>query len=238
MIFSNQTGIFFKKMNCKIIHCGLNSLQERESKSIKQLKSLGIRYIRIENEPYEYHAPTNNIHKNWVNSYRGSNKEYHESGLTDRHYGAWLSHKQAILLSFSDDDHSLICECDCKILNLDIFKERLSEAIQILEKNPSYHIVRFEPISYSMDYFDVGLGDKISENIYECKNIMLGHCYLISKSSKEFFHRLYEEEGWTTPDDWLMKTFNERSIPFLCFIENLTSQFDGFSEIDKIIKTF
>lgn len=225
-------------MNCKIIHCGIDPSSEREKHSILQLRNLGLRYIRIENDPYDKQAPQHNIHKNWIGHYKGNQKEYHESGLTDRHYGAWLSHKQAVLLSFSDDDHSLICECDCKILDLDIFKDRLYEAIQTIEENPQYHMVRFEPISYSMDYFDVGLGKRISENIYECDKIMLGHCYLLNKNSKDFFLKLYEEEGWTTPDDWLMKTFYERSIPFLCFTESLTSQFDGYSEIDKIIKTF
>jgi len=197
-----------------------------------------LRYIRIENQPYDRPAPLNNIYKNWVNFYRGSQKENNETGLTDRHYGAWLSHKQAILLSFADDDYSLICECDCRILDIDLFKERLSEAIKVLEENPKYPIVRFEPISYSLDKIDVKFGDQISRNLYECDKITLGHCYLINKNSKNFFHNLYDEDGWTTPDDWLWFTFIERQIPFLCFKEDLTSQFSGYSQIDKLVKNY
>jgi len=225
-------------MNCKIIQSGLDNTSEREVLSMEQLKSLGLRYIRIENQPYDRPAPLNNIFKNWVGFYYGSDKDPNISGLTDRHYGAWLSHKQAILLSYSDDYHSLICECDCRILNLDLFKERLSEAIKVLDENPEYPVVRFEPISFSMNFYDVGLGKQVSENIFECKKISLGHCYLINKNSESFFRSLFTEEGWTTPDDWLLFTFFDRNIPFLCFTENLTTQFDGFSEIDKIIKTF
>ncbi len=200
-------------MNCKIIQSGLDNTSEREVLSMEQLKSLGLRYIRIENQPYDRPAPLNNIYKNWVNFYRGSQKENNETGLTDRHYGAWLSHKQAILLSFADDDYSLICECDCRILDIDLFKERLSEAIKVLEENPKYPIVRFEPISYSLDKIDVKFGDQISRN-------------------------LYDEDGWTTPDDWLWFTFIERQIPFLCFKEDLTSQFSGYSQIDKLVKNY
>ena len=158
-------------MNCKVIHCGMDFFSERETQSIQQLKSLGLRYIRIENEPYNQPAPLDKIFKGWINFYKGSNKDYNESGLTDRHYGAWLSHKQAVLLSFSDDDHSLICEADCRILNLDIFKERLVEAIRTIENHPQYPIVRFESLNYSKSFWDVGLGKKISDNIFECEKI-------------------------------------------------------------------
>ena len=225
-------------MNCKIIQSGLDNTSEREVLSMEQLESLGLRYIRIENQPYDRPAPLHNIFKGWTDFYKGSEKKYHESGLTDRHYGAWLSHKQAILLSFSDDDHSLICEADCRILDLDIFKERLAEAIRTIENHPQYPIVRFESLNYSKSCWDVGLGKKISDNIHECEKITLGHCYLINKNSKDFFYKLYNEEGWTTPDDWLLFTFNERKIPFLCFEEELTSQFDGYSEIDKLVKNY
>ena len=160
-------------MNCKIIQSGLDNTSEREVLSMEQLKSLGLRYIRIENQPYDRPAPLHNIFKGWTDFYKGSEKKYHESGLTDRHYGAWLSHKQAILLSFSDDDHSLICEADCRILDLDIFKERLAEAIRTIENHPQYPIVRFESLNYSKSCWDVGLGKKISDNIHECEKITL-----------------------------------------------------------------
>jgi len=225
-------------MNCKIIHCSIDPFSEREKQSINQLENLGLRYVRIQNQPYNWPAPQHNMFKNWVGFDHGSDKDPNITGLTDRHYGAWLSHKQAILLSFADDDYSLICECDCRILDVDLFRERLSEAIKVLEENPEYPIVRFEPISFSMNFYDVELGKQISDNIFECKKISLGHCYLINKNSKSFFQKLFDEEGWTTPDDWLLFTFFDRNVPFLCFTENLTSQFDGFSEIDKIIKTF
>ena len=228
-------------MNFKIIQSGLNRYDEREVMSIGQLKSLSndmnVRYIRIENQPFNWDAPVNNIYKGWVGFYRGRTKEKGTPGLTDRHYGAWLSHKQSIMLGFSDSGHSLICESDCRILDMDLFKERLKEAVEVLDENPEYHIVRFEPTN-NPPGFVTNYNKQISENIFECDRITLGHCYLINEKSKDFFVHLYDENGWTTPDDWLLFNFNEKNIPFLGFKEILTSQYDGFSEIDKIEKKY
>lgn len=219
----------------KIIHIGLDSNNPREAPSIEQLKSLGIRYIRVENEPYNLPAPTHNIFKGWVDFYKGAEKPNDTPGLTDRHYGCWLAHKQATALGFSDPQHFLICEGDCKILDIDLFKHRLSEAIDTLDNNPQYHLVRFEPPDSGVS---TTFGTQVNFNIFECDQIITTHCYLVNKNSKDFLTNLYEEEGWTTPDDWLNFTFKDRNIPFLAFKEKLTTQYDGFSEIDKIHKSY
>lgn len=228
-------------MNFKIIQSGINRYDEREIKSMEQLKTLSnlfnVRYIRVENPPYEWDAPVDEIFKGWVGFYRGKSKKYEEQGLTDRHYGAWLSHKQSIMVGFSDKGHSLICESDCKILDMDVFKKRLEESIEVLNENPNYPIIRFEPPNNPKGFI-TNFNKQVSKNIFECDRITLGHCYLINENAKEFFNNLYNEEGWTTPDDWLLFNFVDRKIPFLTFKEVLTSQFDGFSEIDKIEKKY
>ena len=174
----------------KIIQAGIDRNADREVKSMEQLKSLGLRYIRIENEPYDREPPVNEIFRGWTHLYKPGDKHHTELGLNSRHYGAWLSHKQSIMLGFSDKGHSLICEADCKILDLDKFKERLEEASKILDET-DYPIVRFEkPNSGGIQ---TQFYNQVSENIFECNEQIMGHCYLINEKSKNLFEKLYED---------------------------------------------
>lgn len=219
----------------KIIQAGLDLDNPREFQSHQQLSNLGIRYTRIQNDPYNETPPLNNIYQGWTDFYKGPDKAPNDPGLTPRHYGAWLSHKQSIMLGFCDSGHSLICEADCKILDTDKFKLRLQEAIKVLDET-DYPIIRFEK---SNNLVDSKFYEQVSDNIYECDKITLGHCYLINEKSKDFWDKLYTEQGWTTPDDWLLFSFYYKNIKFLAFKEDhLTSQFDGYSEIDKVFKAY
>lgn len=47
--------------NIKIVHCGIDFEAEREKLSSNQLQSLGIRYTRIKNQPYDFDPPINKI---------------------------------------------------------------------------------------------------------------------------------------------------------------------------------
>lgn len=225
-------------MNFKIVQFGLDRYDDKESKSMSQLKKLSkdmnVRYIRIENPPYEWDAPVDKIFKNWRGSYSGRKKNPNIKGLclTDFEYGCWLSHRQAISLGFADRGHTLVCESDCKILDMDLFKERLIEAVNLFDKNSDYPVIRFEPPFYPT-WIKTKFGKQVSENTYECDKIFSSHCYLIHENSKKFFMDLYEEEGWLTSDDWLNYNFGDRNIPFLAFKELLTFQFNGSSCLQK-----
>ena len=218
----------------KIIHAGLNSSSPRESQSIQQLKSLGERYIRIENTPYNEEPPLEEVYNGRKDWYVGKEKDFNQFGFTPRHYGAFLSHKQSIMLGFADKGHSLICEGDCKILDTEKFKLRLQEAIEVLNST-QYHIVRFEAPNEGIA---TTFTSQISENIFECDQVMLGHCYLVNENSKSFYEHLFNNVGWHTPDWWLVYAFQQFNQKMLCFKEKLTHQWDGFSEIDKIEKNY
>jgi hypothetical protein len=216
----------------KIIQAGINSSSSRESQSIQQLKSLGERYIRIENTPYEEEPPLEEIYKGRKDWYIGKEKDYNQFGFTPRHYGAFLSHKQSITLGFADKGHSLICEADCKILDVEKFKSRLKEALKILDET-NYHIIRFETPNKGIS---TTFYNQVSENIFECDQVILGQCYLVNEKSKAFYEHLFNNVGWHTPDWWLIYAFQEFNQKMLCFKEKLTHQFEGFSEIDKVKK--
>ena len=230
-------------MNFKIVQFGLNRNDPKESQSMEQLKKLSsdmnIRYIRIENPPYEWDAPVDKIFKNWTGSYVGRTKPLEAKGLqlTDFNYGCWLAHRQAITLGFADKGHTLVCESDCRILDVDLFKQRLKEAVKLFDSNKNYPIIRFEPPFYPT-WIKTKFGKQVSKNIYECNQIFGGHCHLINEASKEFFLDLYEKEGWLTNDDWLNYNLGDRNIPMLAFKELLTFQFDGGSALATYTQHF
>ena len=215
----------------KIIHAGLDHKDPRESNSITQLKALGYRYIRINNSPYDETPPLDHIFNGDKNLYVGPDKQFHEFGLTPRHYGCWLSHKQSINLGFADEGHFLICEADCKIEDVTLFKERLEEACNLLDIT-DYPCVRFEQANYNCTTTFL---TQVSDNIWECDQLYLSQCYLVNGKSQHIWDLMYHTTGWHTEDIWLNSAFKDSNQKMLCFKDKLTTQFDGFSQIDKRI---
>jgi hypothetical protein len=218
----------------KIIQFGLHGGSEREVQSQQQLQSLTSNYTRIENARYSKEPPINEIFEGRKDWYVGLTKEPDTWGLTPPHYGCWLGHKQAIQLGFCENEHFLVCEGDCRILDMDLFKTRLQEAIKVHDEQ-DYPIIRFEEPNNELT---TTFFDQVSKNIWEFDNIALSHCYLVNKKSKPIFDWLFLNVGWHTPDWWLNFAFPKADIKMLCFNEKLTTQFDGFSEIDKIEKNY
>lgn len=218
----------------RIIQFGIDSSNPREFASTQQLQSLGFFYTKIENLPYNHKPPLNNIYQNDESLYVGLTKEYHEFGLTPRHYGCFLGHKQAISLGYCEEGHFLVCEGDCRILDLDLFKERIEEATSILDST-DYPLVRFEEPNNGVS---TTFYNQVSPNIWECDQVNTSHCYLVNGKSKEFFNNLFSTVGWHASDWWLNIAFKTNNQKMLCFKEKLTSQYDGFSDIDNVVKTY
>lgn len=218
----------------KIIQAGLDLDNPREFQSYQQLSNLGIRYVRIQNDPYTEEPPLDKIYGGNKEWYVGKEKNPNTFGFTPRHYGAYLSHIQSIMLGFADKDHSLICEGDCRVLDTEVFKSRLEEAVDLLNTT-NYPVVRFETPNHLIE---TTFHNQVSDNIHECDKVMLGHCYLVNNNSRDFWYKMIEEVGWHTPDWWLVYAFSHSDTKMLCFKDTLTHQFDGYSEIDKVFKTY
>jgi hypothetical protein len=221
-------------MDIKAIQFGLHDKSEREISSQQQLQSLTSNYTRIENARYSKEPPINEIFEGRKDWYVGLTKEPDTWGLTPPHYGCWLGHKQAIQLGFCENEHFLVCEGDCRILDMDLFKTRLQEAIKVHDEQ-DYPIIRFEEPNNELT---TTFFDQVSKNIWEFDNIALSHCYLVNKKSKPIFDWLFLNVGWHTPDWWLNFAFPKADIKMLCFNEKLTTQFDGTSAIDGVEKIY
>jgi hypothetical protein len=131
------------------------------------------------------------------------------------------------MLGFSDNGHSLICEADCKILDIEKFKDRLQEGVDLLDRS-DYPILRFEPpykcikcpcfSDFNNDIMKVKEGDllshnptkfykQVSDNIFECDKIIGSQCFLINEKSKSLFEHIYDSVGWLCADHWLNYVF-------------------------------
>lgn len=218
----------------RVIQFGLDASDPREQASIEQLKNLGYTYTRIENPRYEVEPPLDNIFEGNKDLYVGLSKQFHEIGLTPPHYGCWLGHKQVLSFGFCEEEHFLVCEGDCRILDIDLFKLRLAEALQVLD-DTDYPMIRFEE---PFNGVNTQFFNQVSPNIWECDTVNCTHCYLVNKKSKEFFTNLFSTVGWHTPDWWYGFAFNSVPENMLCFKERLTTQFDGLSQIDNVVKTY
>ena len=215
-------------MEIKVIQSGLHNKSSRENQSQQQLQSLTSNYIRIENTPYDKEPPINNMFEGNKHWYVGKRKELNTWGLTSRHYGCWLAHKQALQLGFCENEHFLVCEGDCKILDIDLFKMRLQEAITTLD-NSNHPLVTFsEPNLLTTTTFS----NQVSKHLWEFDNIINAHCYLVNKNSKNIFDWMFNNVGWREYDFWLLYGFNYINKKILCQKENLAWVFDGPSSID------
>jgi hypothetical protein len=219
------------RTDVKIIQVSSEPEKDREIKSYNSLSKLGYRYIRIINPRYVEYPPTYNVFDNHVDWIIGITKpDPNKFGFTSGHYGAWQGHMSAILASFVDKDYTLICECDC-LLNVDeqFFRDRVDEAISALEKT-NYKIVRFEAPNHQVEF-----GNKVSDNLYECNLMTLGHCYMIHSKDRDFYLNRIDNVGWHTPDWWLNFAFERSNEKMLTFKDlTLTKQSGGFSIIDNV----
>lgn len=216
-------------MEIKVIQIGIDREAPKESLSYAQLKNMGLgRYIRLENPPCNYDPPLDHIifdRKDW---YVGLTKEPNTWGLTSRHYGCWLAHKQAIQIGFSDEGHFLVCESDVKFDHEGIFKQRLHEALEILDTT-DYPLITFSEPNRDTD---TNFYEQVSENFYEFDNIIGAYCYLINGRHKSLFDSLYEKVGWHAFDWWLNFAFQTTDKKMLCQKDKIVTWYEGHSNID------
>jgi len=216
----------------KIIQIGINRENVKERFSYLQLKKMNLgRYIRLENPPYDEDPPLDHIifdKKEW---YVGKTKPANTWGLTSRHYGCFLAHKQAQSIGFSDEGHFLICESDVKFPDEKLFISRLQEAINILNTT-DYPLITFsEPNRDTTTTFY----DKVSENFYEFDNIIGTYCYLVNGKHKKLFDKLYQEVGWHAYDWWLNFAFQTIETKMLCHKTKIVAWYKGDSDVDVTV---
>lgn len=221
----------------KLYHLLTKPDEEREINSINDIKNLCsisdlINYNQIINEPFIDNPPSDSVmfgRADWV---IGKTKPYFTFGLISGHYGCYLAHKNAILnfLEKDTEDFLIIVECDCKInVDYQIMLNKIQKACDLLH-NSDFKIFTLVNPNHQTTFFD-----ELDNNIATTNLVICAHMYILHKKHKIFYKNLINKYGWHTWDWWLNLAFQNENEKFLCYKnDNLTSQYAGNSQIDRI----
>lgn len=221
----------------KLTHLLTKPNEDREKKSISQLQELSklsanLDYYQVINEPYVDEPPKHNVIFNRSDWVVGKTKPYCSFGLISGHYGCYLAHVNIIKKFFEDDDHDflIIAECDCKIkVDYEYMISKINFACEILKKS-NHKMFSFV---HPTDQFV--FCENIDEDIILGHTIICTHLYMIHKKDKDFYKKIFSSYGWHAWDWWINFVFEKENEKILCYKNaNLTSQFEGASQIDRI----
>jgi glycosyltransferase involved in cell wall biosynthesis len=242
----NNNGIFrlTKKPKIKLIHLQTTNNDEREQISRENLSKLNgiLEYKLIQNEPYKGLPPSDNCSRPDCVSMTKFEEGHPLQGqaLTPPHYGCFESFKNGILNEFTEDlDFLIVCEGDCLLEVLPTtFIDHVYKACEIINK-------------YGIDYFSFGdthtleEGWHIShvvEEIPECAWIFITNkiigiqCIMFPKHIREYLLNKLKTHPWDAADLYFNDIFSNKKMGIVR--PRLTTQVDGYSLIDKSIKTF
>jgi len=245
-----NTGFFKwvnKKPKIKLVHIQTTFNDEREEQSRNQLKELsnhGIEYILHTNHPYKDLPPKFNCQRpQCVSPTLFTDEEVQRLGtaLTPAHYGCFEAFKNAILSEFDDCDFLIVCEGDCKIeVTLNEFAAKVFESARLCDDN-------------NIGYFSFGdtrtlehgwlqspkIQDIPNQTLLFVTNHIIGlQCIMFPKFVKSWLKAKLRYDKWDASDMFFNQIF--KTSPYRMGILNnrITSQFDGFSLIDKQNKQF
>lgn len=215
-------------MKIKLVHILNNINGDREIKSIKnlsRLKNVGVEYVQQITPLYEGDAHSEIKALTWTPT----------SPHNKRHYGNYLSYKQAIKENFSSDlDALIVCECDTYLeLTNDEFLEEIKKTLYFCEKYDTYQFswggYCKNTLHTDEEYPDYIISDKI----------VLAHFNIFPKSSREFYLTKIDNFGWDAADIWLNEIiFSEQNLIKKQALtnKNFCKQIEGLSYLDNIKK--
>ena len=244
------TGFFKwinKKPKIKLVHIQTTIDDEREQQSRNQLQQVanhGIQYILHQNEPYKDVPPKFNCQRpQCVSMELFSEDEVQRLGtaLTPAHYGCYEAFKNAVLSEFDDCDFLIVCEGDCMIeVPIDDFCNKVFDAARICEDN-------------NIGYFSFGdtrtlehgwlqspkIQDVPNQDLLFITNHIIGlQCIMFPKFTKTWLKERFRKEKWDASDMYFNQIFKPSQFKMGILNNRITSQFDGFSLIDKQDKSF
>lgn len=245
-----NTGFFKwlnKKPKIKLVHIQTTINDEREQQSRNQLRQVanhGIEYVLHQNEPYKDLPPKFNCQRpQCVSMELFSEEEVQRLGtaLTPAHYGCYDAFKNAVLSEFDDCDFLIVCEGDCMIeVPIPDFCNKVFDAARICDEN-------------NIGYFSFGdtrtlehgwlqspkIQDVPNQDLLFITNHIIGlQCIMFPKFTKKWLKDKFRREKWDASDMYFNQIFKPSQFRMGILNNRITSQFNGFSLIDKQAKSF
>ena len=232
-----------KNKKIKIVHLQttINSEAEKLSRmAFNNFNYNNIKYVLDINEPYQGEDYKNNcLYPKLIS---GGSQDARPDKLTDKHYGCYSSHKKAFINEFDNDtDFLIICEGDVKLeVSSDLFYNTIMRVANIMQR---------EDISYFSFGDKHTLETKVlqSNEISYIKNQTLCYitdkiigiqCIMFNKKCKDIVKKSFIDEPWYIADGWYNNIFQKNNLKLAILKNRITSQFDGYSLLDKRVKNF
>jgi hypothetical protein len=215
--------------NIRLVHILTETETEREQASINSLSplsNLGIEYIQQVNQRYSG--------DDWKNVPAVSQSPWTNHG--PGHYGAFQSFKKAMQDNFDESiDALVLCECDCVLeCAPDFFVRKLREGIDFCD------LLNVGYLSLGSRFVNGVLQSPVQEenedfpDFYVTNKIILAHCVILPKKSRNFIMDCLEKYSWDSPDIWFNEIFWREGIARFGIIKDrLARQHEGFSLIDN-----
>jgi glycosyltransferase involved in cell wall biosynthesis len=230
----------------KLVHLQTSLNDEREQKSREQLQQVcnyGWNYHLHTNIPYTDLPPKHNCQRPECVSYQLFDEDTVQrlgTALTNAHYGCYQAFRDAILSEFNESiDFLIICEGDCKVeLPIDEFVRKVEQiALQIDEHNVGYHSFG-DTKTLEHGWPQSPVIEKINDDVFITNHIIGLQCIMFPKRVREWLKETLRITPWDAADMYYNSIFKNSPYKMSIGYQRLTSQFDGFSLIDKTEKKF
>lgn len=243
-----DAGIFrFKhRPSIKLVHLQTTINDEREQNSRAQLMDVsnhGWKYNLHTNVPYTDLPPKFNCQRPQCvhhELFDESTVQRLGTAITPAHYGCYEAFKNAILSEFDDDiDYLMVCEGDCK---LELPTEQFVQEVEnILNSTQNHNIGIFsfgDANTLEHGWPQSPMVEDMNDKSYITNHIIGLQCIVFPKRVKEWLKNKARTYPWDAADMYFNSIFKNSPYKMAIVKKRLTSQFDGYSLIDRTEKKF
>lgn len=245
----SNTGHFKwnKRPKIKLVHIQTTRNDEKEQKSREQLsrvKEYGWEYILHTNTPYQDLPPKHNCQRPDCVSYELFDEQTIQrlgTALTPSHYGCYLAFKEAILTEFEDCDFLIVCEGDCKIeIPLEDFIKKVESTCPTIVDNNIGYISYGDKATLEHGWLQSPVVREIpNQDLLYITNHIIGlQCIMFPIKIKKWLKDKLRTQKWDASDMFYNSVFVNSPYIMAILHERITTQFDGYSTIDRTNKTF
>jgi glycosyltransferase involved in cell wall biosynthesis len=244
-----QTGIFKYKTRPKIklVHLQTTLELDKEIHSREQLQQVsdhGWAYVLHKNEPYAGLPPTYNCMRPDCVSlelFEEATIQSLGTALTPAHYGCYESFKTGILSEFDEDyDFIMVCEGDCKIeMDVADFVNKVEATCEKIVEHRIGIMSYGDKSTLEHGWFQSPMTMDIQSDVMYVTNHIIGlQSIMFPKAVRRWLFEKLRTHKWDGADMYFNSIFRDSEWRMGIVKSRYTSQFDGYSLIDKQEKKF
>jgi len=245
----SNTGHFKwnKRPKIKLVHLQTTRNDEKEQKSREQLQKVreyGWEYILHTNTPYTDLPPKHNCQRPDCVSYELFDEPTIQrigTALCPSHFGCYLAFKEAILTEFEDCDYLMVCEGDCKIeIPIEDFIKTVESTCPTITDNNVGYMSYGDKATLEHGWLQSPVVREIPNQdlIYITNHIIGLQCIMFPIEIKKWLKEKLRTHSWDASDMFYNSVFVNSPYNMAILHKRITSQFDGYSTIDRTNKTF